>query len=643
MGCGNDNGKHAKLHFTGSRHSIFLNPKTLKVWCMNCDIEITHEKTLPLKSIFSSEVVENYEKPKPELKFQGNKGVVGLKNLGNTCYMNSSIQCLSNIRSFQRYFKSTLDIDELKANENTEQELITSFSLLIRDLWKGDCLHLSPKLFSDHFKQSCTFFKGLGQHDSQEFLRIFLEKMHDSLRFEQSIGKHRSIVSDTFASSLQSKVTCTNCGNFVVKDEEYYDISVSIPSPQELESYKQYSSDVLSPKDRVTFYNEKYNLWSKIQQIFTENKNVATIYDCLLNFCLPEELKEQFQCTHCHDNSLSRREVKICKPPNCLMIVIKRFKFNKVGSKVSTYVQFPINLDLRYFSTKNISCQYQLTGLIQHIGGVNGGHYVSYCKNYKNNNWYEFDDSRTRQISESQLLEKEAYILLYQRQIPEQREKFRTSEINALLPSYWCNLYYTVADPGTITQAYLLCSHNNLRPTYSLSQFTAVGIHQAMELRNKYHSDSSELLTVAECEQCLVGYAALNLRTEMELELINELNAVQPFEGPWYIISAAWINHWKEYCCHTLRGDILPPPINNEILFQEGGGIRKGLVPGKDYRGVNRHVWAAFYCLYRGGPEIKRLEVDIYARNPPSIACNRPPLTQQQLAKIKAIQSTYNN
>ena len=113
---------------------------------------------------------------------------------------------------------------------------------------------------------------------------------------------------------------------------------------------------------------------------------MTTLYDCLLNFCLPEELKQNYFCEHCNEKTPSRREVKITKPPNTLMIVVKRFKYSTVGSKISTFVQFPLNLDLRFFINKNHECPYQLTGLIQHIGGVYGGHYVAYCKNYKNNN-----------------------------------------------------------------------------------------------------------------------------------------------------------------------------------------------------------------------------------------------------------------
>lgn len=603
------------------------------IFCLDCDKEVLDEGSSPLKSVFAG---ENPKKSNGEVKIVSVKGTIGLKNLGNTCYMNAAVQCLSNVRSFQRYFRKTLDVEELRFNEKPDCEMIGAFSELLKEMWKGDAYQTTPKPFLEQLKSSCTFFKGGGQHDSQEFLRIFLDRLHENVKFESSDGKFRSIVSDSFSSTLQTKVTCTNCGSFIIKDEDYYDLSVSIPSPADLENYKAYSNEVLNVNERVSYYSEKYSLWSKIQQIFTENKNVATIYDCLLNFCLPEELKDQFHCKTCMEKTLSRREVKVLKPPNSLMIVVKRFKFNKVGSKISTFVQFPVNLDLRYFLLRNTSCQYQLTGLIQHIGGVNGGHYVSYAKNYKNNIWYEFDDSRTRQITELQLLEKEAYILFYQRQIPEMREKFRTGEINALLPSYWENLYYTVADPGTICQKYLLCSHGNLHPHLSKSQFTFLNIQQEMEMRNRFHCDSSEIMAVEECEKCLEKAACLNMRMEQELELIEELNNIVPFEGPWYIISNSWLGYWKEFCSYG-KGESLAGPIDNQVFFNRDGSIRNGLEAGKDYRAVNRHVWAAFQALYTGGPEIKRLKVDIYLPAPPHLHCSSPALSPENISKINSI------
>jgi ubiquitin C-terminal hydrolase len=555
--------------------------------------------------------------------------------------MNSGIQCLSNLRSVQRYFRKYLDLNEVKINDIPETPLIIALADLLKLMWKGEMSQIAPMEFYNEFKDLLNFFKGSAQHDSQEFLRMLLDRLHDALKTQSNSGKSFSIVSDTFKSDIQCKIVCTNCGDCSIKEEEYYDFSVSIPTSEEIQSYKKYSNEMLNLKDRVTYRSEKHTMWSKIQQVFIENKDVTSLYDCLLNFCLPEDLKEQFTCKSCNDKGLSRREIKILRPPNVLMLVIKRFKYSTVGSKISTYVQFPLKLDIRFFLNRNTSCPYQLTGLIQHIGGVSGGHYISYCKNYKNNNWYEFDDSRTRQITEQQVLEKEAYILFYQRQIPDIREKFRSAQINTLLPSYWCNLYYTVSEPGPMYLSHLLCSHQNLKPNYSLSQFTLVSTQQAADLRNTFNCDGPQLKVINECQKCIIQFSFLSNRVELELKVFDQLNSISPFEGPWYLVNCDWICFWKRFCSHDEIGRI-PGPVDNNSLF-DNGSLKQGLVAGKHYRAVNRHVWAAFMFLYRGGPEIRRLQVEIYAQPAPQIHCSTPDLTDEQIGELKSIQSAFDN
>jgi ubiquitin C-terminal hydrolase len=630
VGCGRYQNKHAQQHFQTKKHSVFINPKTGLVWCLECDFEITEAEALPIKAIFTVKKQASEEKP------VGSKGIVGLRNLGNTCFMNASLQCLNNIHAFSRFFSKVVDLEEVKNSEKIDFSVMNALVNFFREMWKGQEQVLSPKEFWDAFSQACPFFKGAAQHDSQEFLRIFLDKLHEELKFEAEPGQFRSIISDTFQSKVQNKLTCTKCGNCTVAEEEYYDLSLSIPSSEEIESYKAYSSEVMNPQERISHYSEKHTLWNKIQQVFTENKNIVSIYDCLLSFCLPEELKQHFYCDRCGEKTPSRREAKLIKAPNTLMVVIKRFKFHKAGVKISTYVQFPMTIDLRYFLLRNTSCQYQLTGLIQHIGGMNGGHYIACCKNYKTNSWYEFDDSRTRKISEQQLLEREAYILFYQQQIPDQREKLRTGNKNTLLPSYWCNLYYTLAEPGKICQNYLFCSHKNVKPGFSLANFTSVAVNQDLEIRENFKSDGKQIFEVSECQRCLMTFSTRAIRAEMELELISELNSIVPFEGPWFIISVAWLAKWKAFCSLECSW---PGAVDNTLLLEDGKG-KSELEKGKHYRGVNRHVWAAFMALYGGGPEIRRLKVDLGDLPVPMVSCNMPDLTEEYVSRIKAIKAT---
>mmetsp|Transcript_42310 Transcript_42310/g.64888 ORF Transcript_42310/g.64888 Transcript_42310/m.64888 type:complete len:160 (+) Transcript_42310:4156-4635(+) len=84
-------------------------------------------------------------------------------------------------------------------------------------------------------------------------------------------------------------------------------------------------------------------------------------------------------------------------------------------------VEFPTNnLDLSHFVqdyqflvSQDISCQYDLFGIICHYGSLTYGHYISMVKNPYDQQWYKYDDQFRIQIQESQIQKENAYILFY--------------------------------------------------------------------------------------------------------------------------------------------------------------------------------------------------------------------------------------
>mmetsp|Transcript_4076 Transcript_4076/g.3921 ORF Transcript_4076/g.3921 Transcript_4076/m.3921 type:complete len:317 (-) Transcript_4076:23-973(-) len=310
-----------------------------------------------------------------------------------------------------------------------------------------------------------------------------------------------------------------------------------------------------------------------------------------------------------------------------------------IGSKVSTYVKFPKELDLRYFLQKPKSCIYHLNGMVQHFGGVGGGHYVSYCHNYRTNIWHEFDDSRVRQVPESYVLEKEAYILFYQKSMPSLREKVTSQEPCMYIPTYWLNKYYTLSDPGPIYQKYLLCPHMKLKPIYGAAEYTRMNANQLLNFMSNYNSDTGSPEVVQKCERCEQDFYKIDNRVEKEFELLTNLTSIKPFEGPWYIISAEWINKWKRFCSHDIGEDNgYPGPVDNSVLF-EGNNVKRGLEKSKHYRGVNRHVWYAFMEIYGGGPTVCRQVLDIYTAPSQEIKCSTPDISDEAMQSIRAIKS----
>ena len=103
--------------------------------------------------------------------------------------------------------------------------------------------------------------------------------------------------------------------------------------------------------------------------------------------------------------------------PEILIIHLKRFKNN---SKIGNLVNFPIEgLDMgKYIKYNEIETNdniYDLFAVANHFGGLHGGHYIAYCKNYIENKWYEFNDSRVSDIDENNIVSSSAYVLFYKK------------------------------------------------------------------------------------------------------------------------------------------------------------------------------------------------------------------------------------
>jgi ubiquitin C-terminal hydrolase len=114
-------------------------------------------------------------------------GAVGLENLGNTCYMNSVLQCVSNTPILRNYFRSGMFEEELNiSNANGTAGMITQeMAELIGNLWIDQSEHPVSSVQPKHFKKALatakTQFAGYDQQDAHEFLSVLLDAMHEDL------------------------------------------------------------------------------------------------------------------------------------------------------------------------------------------------------------------------------------------------------------------------------------------------------------------------------------------------------------------------------------------------------------------------------------------------------------------------------
>eukprot|EP00826_Nyctotherus_ovalis_P025625 TRINITY_DN1987_c0_g1_i7.p1 TRINITY_DN1987_c0_g1~~TRINITY_DN1987_c0_g1_i7.p1 ORF type:complete len:539 (-),score=122.58 TRINITY_DN1987_c0_g1_i7:114-1730(-) len=169
--------------------------------------------------------------------------------------------------------------------------------------------------------------------------------------------------------------------------------------------------------------SEVKQLWKKLPHKQIEGsvskgvENLGTLYGCLSKFGRKEKLQgnNQWMCPNCSVFTDAEKSIDYQTLPKILIIHLKRFKVYGKNSrkKVSSLVEFPLILLMT--TTDQRRHMYSLYAVINHMGGIERGHYTAYCLNLKNRSeWLEFDDNKVKPISSSKLITDKAYVLLYE-------------------------------------------------------------------------------------------------------------------------------------------------------------------------------------------------------------------------------------
>ncbi|CAE7349073.1 usp33 [Symbiodinium natans] len=255
-----------------------------------------------------------------------------------------------------------------------------------------------------------------------------------------------SIVSELFQGKIVSCVRCLECRQISRTSEAVYDVSVPIPNANEAATSLSDGSPLSSVSSSPSLQRQgsgglRSSSWSgvlnsvggKVKSWFYDKGVHLT--DCLRRYCAPEYLggKDQYFCERCKRKNDCEKRMVFKELPEVLCIHLKRFRFDNAygwfnGSKNSRVVTFPVttHLDMSPFMEEVPSqpIEYRLIGLIQHIGSMGGGHYISYCQHKRRpQDWYEFDDVQVTCVTSEQVERAEPYVLFYQR-VPSRAAKF---------------------------------------------------------------------------------------------------------------------------------------------------------------------------------------------------------------------------
>ncbi|KAF9117058.1 Ubiquitin carboxyl-terminal hydrolase 33 [Mortierella sp. AM989] len=181
-------------------HCVFMNPRTLTIWCYRCDFELNpfvdNGLISPNGRLFLKSIIRCMQGKKSKQDGDGYiqdldlPGLVGLKNLGNTCYMNAALQALSHTPALVNYFQECdAFIPEPRKIEYARQKnhmLVDSFFNFVDTMWSGKSAIFSPSHLVSDVKKCNDIFQGTSQQDSQEFLRCIMDKLHEELTYPRT-------------------------------------------------------------------------------------------------------------------------------------------------------------------------------------------------------------------------------------------------------------------------------------------------------------------------------------------------------------------------------------------------------------------------------------------------------------------------
>lgn len=332
-----------------------------------------------------------------------NKGLTGLTNIGNTCYLNSCIQILSNTHELQNIINAKLIKNKVKLSP--DGNMLSEWNNLVTLIWNKNCVITPAKFIQTIHRYSKStgntqFVQGR-QNDAYEFLLYLFDILHKAIARKIKIKISGNIKNDVDTLAVKCyKMLQTECAH------DYSEINDLIQCVSIMSIHR--NNEELSCKFEI----------NSILHLNIPNTKNVTLTQCFDYYLKDEELKNDSSYFYEKENRkvAAVKKMSFWSFPKILIICLKRFDYSQNMKKININVNFPFDIDLSgYVKGYNSTLyKYELYGVINHIGNAQGGHYTAFIKN-ANEYWYECNDQRVNKIHNSSIVSPNAYCLFYRK------------------------------------------------------------------------------------------------------------------------------------------------------------------------------------------------------------------------------------
>jgi ubiquitin carboxyl-terminal hydrolase 8 len=333
------------------------------------------------------------------------KGILGLTNIGNTCYGNATLQALRHQVDFTIFLLQDQHKEILQRKSSSEKtKLLEAYSELTKSLWANDsgCIPtkdfwgtMIPAAIQSGFEQ----FRIPMAHDAHEFLVFLLDQFHEAMA---------EGVTMTIRSSSQNKDTRGALEAWKSSFEKSYSPLVELIFGLQRKCVKceQCKAESISW--------ETFNILEvSVPKQSTDPVNLLQ----LLSAESKDDRIEGYHCETCPTRTNAAVFRNVWRLGNWVIVVLKRNENS--GRRINTLVEIPLTTSFQTIfhpssSEPSAKDSYELFATIHHHGSSGGGHYTAQAKHPVSGKWAHFDDEMGREIQQP-LLDASTYIVMYRR------------------------------------------------------------------------------------------------------------------------------------------------------------------------------------------------------------------------------------